>query len=267
MIKVKIIYDNYSHFVQTGCTERKQYIELRELDNKISLREVAIEIIKNATKSGVDFDKNEFRANKNSNLAIHASNPKLPIKSPFEDEFGLKIKLDTNGKVVFLRGLEPLKSDWTFGEYKEIVDSGYVIGNSSEIFITFPWLQGGAAGPVLDLIGHLADIYGLGLGTYTGIKWLKLKIQTRKPRKIAEQWISENHIKHPRELREFIETKTDWKIAELKLRLGLNEAEAIILLSALGYEVSENSWKPRLTDKGIRCYQKWKKLEEKEYSK
>lgn len=177
--------------------------------------------------------------------------------------FGIKYGLNSNGSIVILEMYAPLHYGWSFKEIKELTEEKYVKGDPTKIYVSLP-VGLGAPGPdVFDFIGFMDSSLSLGLLGLHGLKRLTNILRYKKLRQIVKNWQTKNGIRYPSQLREFLSEKGEWKLSEVKLRLGLDEEYAIKLLSALGYEPVKNSWRLTQSDISVKKRKAWMRNEKK----
>lgn len=180
--------------------------------------------------------------------------------------FGIKYGLNTDGSIVILDNYEPLHHDWTLNEIEQLVRNDYVKGDAYFIYITIPIGLGAPGAEVFNLIGFLNDSLSLGVIGWRALKSISSLWRYRELRKIIKQWQRKNGIRYPRQIREFLEQKGEWRLSEVKKRLSLNEEWAIALLDGLGYEPVKNTWRLTQTKHSIKKRKSWMR-NEKKYSK
>ncbi len=180
--------------------------------------------------------------------------------------FGIKYGLNIDESIVVLEGYEPLHHDWTLSEIAQLVRSGYIKGDINHIYISIPMGLGAPGAEVFNFIGFLNDSLALSVIGWRALKSISSLWRYRELRKIIKQWQRKNGIRYPRQIREFLEEKGEWRLSEIKKRLSLNEEWALALLDGLGYEPVKNTWRLTQTKHSIKKRKSWMR-NEKKYSK
>jgi len=144
-----------------------------------------------------------------------------------------KVSAMYHGGTLSLRGLD------------ELVDLGYVGGNPRELLVLIDWGLGGGEG-FNDLAAWLFQ-HGVDIGIgYVGeqifgraVSWIASRFRgsrrDRRARLLASLW-ERNNFFRPADLREFVEFREEWDLAEFGKRLALKPPSARQLLRSLGYE-------------------------------
>lgn len=257
MTKVKIIFDNYS-----SSSKRQHYIVERDLQPRSSIREVCLAVIRQAQQEGLTDLRD--RAEDDAGIALYLKSEKIKDASTGygESGFGIKYSLNLNGSLQILHGYEPLTHDWSFIELQRLVRAGYIEGDPCEIIIVLPSGLGAALQDVFDWVGFLANIYGIIVPATSIAKRIIQVIRYRKIRKVVETW-TRNGIHYPSQVREFIDIKSGWKLAEIKRRLKFSDEYAIKLLISLGLEPKKNIWQLTHSKSSIANRKKWLRNEKK----
>lgn len=260
MTKVKITFDNYS-----SSSKRKYYVAERNLHSKSSIREESLVIIRQAQRENLTGYRD--LAGDDVGIAIYLRSKNITDAATGfkESGFGIKYSLRPDGSLHVLSGYEPLNHDWTFAELQELVAEGYIEGDPCEILVVLPTGLGAPLQDIFDLLGFMANIYGLAQPASSLVLRIVRLVKDRKIRAVIKGWIA-NGIYYPLQIREFIDVKPGWKLTEVKRRLKLNDEYAIKLLMSLGYEPVDNIWRLTHTKNSINNRKKWIR-NEKKYSK
>ncbi|MDQ2972987.1 MAG: hypothetical protein M3Q79_00690 [bacterium] len=235
-----------------------KYTAERQLMSTDSIREASMSVINEALKEGIStwFDA----INEETSLSIYLTSEKIQdIKSGYKHSgFGIKYDLDKDGGVLVLDGFDPLHHDWTLDRILKIVNYGYISEDYKHFIITVPDGLGGGWEGIFDWIGYFITVMEIASYTSRGAR----SLLNRQVKNVAQAW-EENRIKYPKHLRDFIDTKAEWKIDEVKKRLKINEEFAIKLLTSLGLEPKGDSWKLTQSKSSIRRRKLWIRNEKK----
>ncbi|KST88988.1 hypothetical protein LKF67_1859 [Lactococcus lactis subsp. lactis] len=236
MKKVKFVYSSISH------EENPRIFTIyKNVDEKESLRNITIDIIKEAIDKGYDLP-----------TIIDGINPKSGFQITTDpDEIGKSVSdrvyLMENGEVHFLTFYESLRKDWTLEELNELNSNGFLAGNIDTIYLAYPFgLGGGFQSEFINIMATAIitviteeSIKG---GAKLVLKTAKNFFNRKKIKKIVEKWVKFNGISEAKQIREFIEKKENWSTQELAVSLGISERFAMTLLNSVGYDLSDNSW-------------------------
>ncbi|MCA9323820.1 hypothetical protein KC992_01830 [Candidatus Saccharibacteria bacterium] len=259
MIKTHSITFIFEYFSE--CYKQGKYISRRHLTPNDSIREAAISVMREAIKNGADVWTKDI--NNESSISIYLVNDEINnAGSGYRNSgFGIKYDLNNSGGIIILDGYGPLQHDWAYSRIIELVELGYIKGDTTKIIVGLP--EGlGAGEEIYDFIGFLADVITVVGPSLAVVKYSKRKLNHRRIRRIVKKW-AKNNIRYPHQIREFIDTKAEWSVGEVKKRLKLNEEYAIKLLSALGYEPVGNSWRLTQSKSSIRIRKNWMRNEKK----
>lgn len=261
--RVDITYDSYS-YDDKGIPVRDKYEANRLVDGADSVRVVSMSVISEAMSKGVKVPPWVEHKEHDIPISVYiASDAVHDTESGFTDSgFGIKYTIRQDGSVVILDGYSPLYYDWTFNTLDELVAEGYIKGDSRHIIIGTPGELGGGDLGIFDWVGFIASLEVFARFSVAGVRQVRQNAQLRNVRKIAEDWQTRG-IEYPRHLREFIDTKGVWELAEVKKRLKLNDQYAIKLLTALGYEPVDDLWKMTHSTGSIKKRKAWMRNERK----
>lgn len=175
-----------------------------------------------------------------------------------------KVSAMYHGGTLSLRGLD------------ELIDLGYVDGNPRELLVLIDWGLGGGEG-FTDIAAWLFQ-HGVDIGIgYVGERILGRIVSSvssrfrgsrrdRRARLLAALWEGNNFFR-PSDLREFVEFKAEWELAEFGKRLALKPASARQLLRSLGYEQNRASrWERSDRWRSKRRLRQWLRDEEDQTS-
>lgn len=164
----------------------------------------------------------------------------------------------------------------TLDEIEDVAEAGYLLGDPHQFVIHTHEGSGGDFG-VWDIATWLyqqgVDI-GVPLLRDGLVVWLwsgatrrfRNSRADRRSRGVAWDWSNRN-IEAPFQLRQFLDTKRDWTVAEVDRRLfgKRNEVASSQLLTALGFAPDAGQvWWLGTSKKAIRRRAKWMKAEERE---
>lgn len=213
---IKFLFDNCSN----GET-REFYETERVLEPSDSVRQAAISVINEAFAHGIKV-YGEGVNNKEDAISIYISSPTInDVETGYEESgFGIKYSLNKNGAVRMLNGYYPLSHDWKFSELEELVTQGYISGDTAKLIVGRPIGLGAAPQDLFDWLGFASNVFTLAGVTNIALRRLKSIVVDCQIRKIVALW-SKNGIKYPEQLREFIDTKGEWSLAEVKNALDL----------------------------------------------
>jgi hypothetical protein len=255
--EVKIKFEYYSSTNKLGIFKETKIISIHE-----SLRNVGLSVIKRAIDEGADIWNTTV--NKNTPISMYLESKDVSnLNSGFaKTGFGIKYKIAKNESIIMLDGYDTLHSDWTFNELILLKECGYIEGNPKSIIIGVPEGLGGGEYGALDWFSFLIDIFAAYEIVKIGTSIASKRVNDKTVAKITRQW-AENNIHYPHQLREFINTKAEWKLIEVKKRLRLDEEHSIKLLLSLGLEPIDDGWRLTHSKNSIRKRKNWLKYESK----
>lgn len=239
------------------------YKTTKSLKGTSSIRAASLEVINeaiNQNKGGYwvkDIDRPD-------NISVYVSSDQVTDASSGYNisGFGIKYGLDSDGSVRILEDYTPLKNDWTLSEIKEMISSGYIRGDYRTIIVAAPVGLGADFNDIFDWVGFLADTIEIIGVSYSITRYISVFVQNWRIRNIIRKWKS-NGIQCPRQVREFIDTKGDWALKEVKKRLALDEEQAIKLLDSLGLEPKGNVWRLTHSKGSIANRKRWLRNEKR----
>lgn len=254
---VDFLFEYHSTTYEPG-----QFQTARVVGENESLRDTAISVMREALKNGANLWTNEIL--EDVFIATYlVSDQVYDVKTGYEASgFGLKYALRPDGSIVVLEGYNPLGHDWTFRELHELADAAYIKGDPNKIILGLPIGLGAGGSGIPDMVSFMADVLSIGSFTLAGVRKITEGLKHTGIRRIAKRW-KENNIDSPRQLREFLELKGAWRLAEVKKRLKLDDEFAMKLLTSLGMEIDGDLWKPGYSAKAIKKRKKWLELEKK----
>lgn len=257
---VEFVFDNYSASMKRGF-----YKVVKTMSSEDSVREVGLTIAKEAVKQGLvtySTDIDDDRA-----IAIYVSSDQITNaeKGYAQSGFGIKYGINSDGSISFMSDFEPLHRNWRFSEIEELVSEGYIDGDSSKLIIGLPTGIGATPQEYFEWFSFMMDVVAAINLSARVFGNTRKTVANRKIRRIIKLW-NENGIHYPRQVREFIDTKGEWKLEEVKKRLKLDEEYTIKLLTSLGYEAQGNSWRLTHSKDSISHRKRWMR-NEKKYSK
>lgn len=260
-MRITFLFDNISN-----GSKREFYETARELQSSDSIRDTAISVINEAAEQGVTIYDDGVH-DKAEAISIYISSLSIKDASTGWEEsgFGIKYSLGENGAIKILNGYEPLRHDWTLSELEEIIAAGYIKGDTSKLIIARPIGLGADPQDFFDWLGFFANTLQLASVAVSAPSILYRIVslsRNRHYRKISRQW-QKNGIHYPGSLREFIDTKAEWSLGEVKKRLRLNEEYAIKLLSSLGLEPVNDTWRITHSKQSIANRKRWMRNEKK----
>ena len=254
---IKFSFDYYSSEMIWGRYEAERQLKLSD-----SLRKAAISVMNEALENGADIWTSDI--DNDSSISIYVASRKIKDTDTGYDHsgFGTKYALDADGGIVLLEDYAPLHHDWNLAQIQELLEHGYIEGVPHHIIIGLP--EGLGAGPqdIFDWLGFFADTLQVVGSTVLVKKYIIIPLRDRNIRKITKKW-TKNGIKYPSQLREFIDTKADWELYEVKKRLKIDDEYAIKLLTALGLEPQKNSWRLSHSKQSIKNRKKWLRNEKR----
>jgi len=255
--RITFLFDNYS-----SSDSRRFYKTEMLLDLNDSIREASLSVVNEAIRHGlVDLsgEVGDERA-----IAVYVSSPKITDAETGykESGFGIKYSINKDGTIKVLSGYEPLHYDWKLSELEELIAEGYIDGDTSSLIVVLPMGLGAAPQDLFDWFGFLANTLQVMFATSGVLAWFRCIIANHRIRKFVKLWRT-NGIRYPEQLREFIDTKGEWKLSEIKKRLRLTDEYAIKLLDALGFEPKGNSWRLTHSKKSIVNRKRWTRNEKK----
>lgn len=255
--QIKFIFDNYS-----SSENRRLYETERVLGSNDSIRMASLSVANEAIKHGLVDYENEVGDERA--IAMYVSSKKITDAGTGykESGFGLKYSINKDCTIRILSGYEPLHHDWKLSELEELINDGYIEGDITKLIVVLPTGLGAGLQDVFNWVGFLANILQVVTATGGIFMWFKRLIVSYKIRKVVRLWQT-NGIKYPEQLREFIDTKGEWGLSEIKKRLKLTDEYAIKLLDALGLEPKANSWRLTHSKKSISNRKQWIRNENK----
>lgn len=203
MKQVKFVYSTISH-------EEKPHIFIvyKNVDEKESLRNITIDIIKEAVDKGYGLPAIKDGINPKSGLQITTNMDE--ISKLVSD----RVYLMENGEVHFLTFYESLRKNWTLEELDKLNSKRFLIGNISTIYIAYPFGLG--TGFIPDYFGILATSIINGF-IEVGVKALfehsfqknKEFLSRKEIKDTVKKWIDFNGVSETKQIRKFIEKKRE----------------------------------------------------------
>ena len=163
----------------------KHYVLEKEVQESDSLYELAISVMK---ESGVKEYKDYIDNNRTIFIGIFVKSESLPDLSDgwgneSQGQFGIKYCINPDGTIKLLKGYEPLKTDITFSELREIIDSGYIDGDYHYLIIDVVQGLGAGVEGLFQAIEVIGVILTLGDVSSKVFSWIKKIIHYRKYKK------------------------------------------------------------------------------------
>lgn len=264
MSKRKVTFIIWSMFDGMGD---HNFIEVSKVINTNKpLKNVAIEVLNSLEQPKINLGP--MNIDNDTHLMIEPLPNNINIKEFVNNYsgFGIKYFINEDDSIRMLDRVDNIHSQpqLTIDKLDQLSDLGYINYKKDHVVII-----------VLAGLGASVDIDHLNLGIMIDfIKYVILPSHTiitaipkikkiilnwrfdKSARKIAEQWKEQGAI-YPAQLREFIDVKAEWTLSEVKIRLKLNEEQAIKLLDALGLEPINNSWRLTQTKNSINKRRRW----------
>lgn len=170
--------------------------------------------------------------------------------------------------------------DWdslamTVGDLRRAGESGYLPGDWDHVVVLVPWGLGGGGEIVSEFVNFLQAVgFNTGVGvagtaaTTVGRRLARRIFSDRRARQVVDSW-HEQGLDGPWTLTKWIDTKTAWNAGEVAKRLRLTSEEAVSLLEAMGYELSERlgKWTVGTSKKAVKQRQRWNKNAQKEWQR
>lgn len=256
-MKINFIYGSFYDYDSKKFVSENVYKVTREVNEKESLKDIAIEIALEAGENGFHVDDGLKDLNQ-----IFLNFSQITDEDPLNNF--PNYYFNDKEEVIFFEGLEKYEYNWTLEELNWMKQKGYIKNDISTIYIILPQFGGAGDAGGLQLIqdlffNHLLDLtigYGLSL-TVVGGKKVISGYKLRKIRKIAKYWVHEGSFRHIWQLKKFIIQKGNWEIEELSQKLRIDQEFSQILLVSLGYELQGNIYIPSYSDKAIQARKYW----------
>lgn len=256
-MKIDFIYGALYDYDSKKFVSESVYQVVREVNEKESLKDIAIEIALEAGEQGFHVYDDLKELNK-----IFLNFPPVADEDPLNNF--PNYYFNDKEEVVFFKDLEKFEYNWTLEELNRMKQKGYIKNDISTIYITLPQFGGAGDAGGLQLIqdlfyNHLLDLaigYGLSFTVVKGKKVIS-DYKLRKIRKIAKYWVHEDSLRHIWQLKNFIIQKGTWEIEELSQKLRIEQEFSQILLVSLGYELQGNMYIPSYSDEAIQARKSW----------
>lgn len=159
----------------------------------------------------------------------------------------------------------------TFRDIERLVEAGYIPGRADHIVVHYREGTGGDSA-FLDIANWLLTV-GVDIGIGVAVdqfahrvlapltRRLRNSRRDRHARKVAALW-AHRELKYPWQLREWIDTKTEWTDQEIAKRLAISPKSAAQLLRALGFQKDAlDRWHPGTAKKARRRRKRWEDRE------
>lgn len=245
----------------------KHFIIEKDVHDFDSLHNHAISIVKESgSKEYIEYI--QHIDNKNQIIPIFIFPKTKDISNIYDiwknkehEDFGIKYRINSDETIRLLNGYQPLYTDITFLELKQMIDNGYVHGDYRYLIIDIAQGLGGGTGTelisIFETISSLLTLYEVSTKVNSMIKKIIHYRKSKKWRKIARVWNKNNGFSYSNELRIFFDSKGNWKTKEIQKRLKISEQTVNELMFLLGYELVDNEWLLGQSEKANTRRNKW----------
>ena len=232
------------------------------IDENESLREQVIEIVNEYVDNTPEEDIKPYFHRLSKDFPLEITLEEAVLNQSYSSHF----YLTENKKIVFMTFYESLQKDWTISEFENLINGGYLEGNTNTVYVAIPSGLGGGweTDYKIIILKTISKIILPVLGKSL-FKTIKKRLFMRKMKRVAKIWVEKHGVRGAKPIREYIDRKGKWQTEKLKDILEIDEETAVFFLTSLGYELKGNFWKKSYSDSAIEHRKKWEEYSEKNY--